>query len=84
MENAFAKSVDDVLAAFSVDTAEGLEDEQVRELRAQHGKNGTPLQIPLLLYSTALGLTHALKSSPTTRRRPCGNLYSSSSRTSSS
>ena len=46
MDNAFAKSVDDVLAAFSVDTAEGLEDEQVRELRAQHGKNGTPLQIP--------------------------------------
>ena len=42
MDNAFAKSVDDVLAAFSVDTAEGLEDEQVRELRAQHGKNGMP------------------------------------------
>ena len=60
MENAFAKSVDDVLAAFSVDTAEGLEDEQVRELRAQHGKNGTPFATPLALHLPVLGLTHAL------------------------
>jgi Ca2+ transporting ATPase len=40
MEGAFAKPIEQVLAHFGVDAARGLSDEQVRALRAKHGKNG--------------------------------------------
>lgn len=40
MEGAFAKPTEQVLAYFGVDAAHGLTEDQVRELRAKHGKNG--------------------------------------------
>jgi Ca2+ transporting ATPase len=39
MEGAFTKPTEQVLAHFGVDAA-GLSDDQVRALRAKHGKNG--------------------------------------------
>ena len=40
MENAFALSKDKVLSTLGVDTASGLTDAKVIELRTKHGKNG--------------------------------------------
>jgi P-type Ca2+ transporter type 2A len=40
MESAFAKPIQQVLATFEVDTANGLTDDQVIALRTKHGKNG--------------------------------------------
>jgi magnesium-transporting ATPase (P-type) len=42
MENAFAKTIDEVLSAFDVDPKKGLTDEQVEQLRVKYGKNGKP------------------------------------------
>lgn len=41
MENAFARSTDEVLSTFGVKASAGLTDTQVKELRNKHGKNGT-------------------------------------------
>jgi Ca2+ transporting ATPase len=42
MDNAFAKSTDEVLGTLGVNLKTGLTDEQVSRLRAKHGKNGMP------------------------------------------
>ncbi|EEC76121.1 hypothetical protein OsI_13389 [Oryza sativa Indica Group] len=42
MEDAYAKSVAEVLAAFGVDPTKGLSDEQVEQHARLYGKNGTP------------------------------------------
>lgn len=40
MDNAYALPIDAVLANFSVKEKTGLTDNQVSELRNQHGRNG--------------------------------------------
>jgi hypothetical protein len=40
MENAFAKPIDEVLRNLGVNALVGLNDEQVSQSRAKHGKNG--------------------------------------------
>ncbi|KAL3687065.1 hypothetical protein R1sor_013374 [Riccia sorocarpa] len=42
MDNAYARSVEEVLQYFRVDSSRGLSDLQVLEHRAVHGSNGTP------------------------------------------
>lgn len=41
MEDAFARSADEVLANFQVDSVDGLSDAQVADLRNKHGRNCT-------------------------------------------
>jgi Ca2+ transporting ATPase len=41
MEDAFAKSADNVLANFKVDVATGLKADQVRANREKYGRNST-------------------------------------------
>ncbi|KAK4184454.1 hypothetical protein QBC35DRAFT_505918 [Podospora australis] len=40
MDNAFAKSNEEVLSTLGVNPTTGLTDEQVSTLQAKHGKNG--------------------------------------------
>src|SRR4051812_38334605 len=47
MDNAYAKSVDEVLVHLGVDKTSGLTDQQVEHQRAKHGKNGTAYPQPL-------------------------------------
>lgn len=54
MENAFAKPVEDVLAAFDVDARRGLSEKQVIELRSKHGKNAIPEEPPTPLWELIL------------------------------
>jgi Ca2+ transporting ATPase len=54
MDNAFAKSIDEVLGTLGVSKTTGLTNEQVTQSRAKHGKNGmrrlpSP-RYPLLLF----------------------------------
>ncbi|KAH8905171.1 calcium ATPase [Coniochaeta sp. PMI_546] len=54
MEGAFAKPTEQVLAHFGVDAARGLSDEQVRALRAKHGKNAIPEEPPTPMWELIL------------------------------
>ncbi|KAK3398024.1 putative calcium P-type ATPase [Sordaria brevicollis] len=54
MEAAFAKSVDEVLNTFGVDPATGLNDEQVAQSRAKHGKNAIPEEPPTPIWELIL------------------------------
>ncbi|OIW34549.1 calcium ATPase [Coniochaeta ligniaria NRRL 30616] len=54
MEGAFAKPAGQVLAHFGVDAASGLRDEQVRALRAKHGKNAIPEEPPTPMWELIL------------------------------
>ncbi|KAI1804099.1 calcium-transporting ATPase sarcoplasmic/endoplasmic reticulum type [Daldinia bambusicola] len=54
MESAFAKSTDEVLAAFNVDPKAGLTDEQIAELRNKHGRNSIPEEPPTPLWELIL------------------------------
>jgi len=55
MDNAFAKSIDEVLGTLGVNKAtQGLSDEQVSRLRAKHGKNAIPEEPPTPLWELIL------------------------------
>ncbi|KAF7559682.1 hypothetical protein G7046_g4476 [Stylonectria norvegica] len=54
MENAFARPVDDVLAAFHVDKSAGLSDSQVQDLRNKHGRNAIPEEPPTPIWELIL------------------------------
>jgi Ca2+ transporting ATPase len=54
MENAFARSVDQVLTEFKVDARKGLTSEQVKEQREKHGSNAIPDEPPTPLWHLIL------------------------------
>ncbi|KAL2199212.1 hypothetical protein P885DRAFT_30575 [Corynascus similis CBS 632.67] len=54
MDNAFAKSIDEVLGTLGVNRATGLTDEQVTRLRAKHGKNAIAEEPPTPLWELIL------------------------------
>ncbi|KAL2154865.1 hypothetical protein VTH82DRAFT_3541 [Thermothelomyces myriococcoides] len=54
MDNAFAKSIDQVLDTLGVNKATGLTDEQVTRLRAKYGKNAIPEEPPTPLWQLIL------------------------------
>ncbi|KAJ9157478.1 Calcium-transporting ATPase [Pleurostoma richardsiae] len=54
MENAYAKSTDEVLATFEVNAATGLTDKQVISLRERHGKNAIAEEPPTPLWELIL------------------------------
>ncbi|KAB5580165.1 putative calcium P-type ATPase [Coniochaeta sp. 2T2.1] len=54
MEGAFAKPADQVLGHFGVDAATGLTEQQVRDLRAKHGKNAIPDEPPTPMWELIL------------------------------
>lgn len=54
MERAYAKSGDEILRFFSVDQRTGLNDDQVRAARSQHGKNALPEEPPTPLWKLIL------------------------------
>ncbi|AEO53467.1 hypothetical protein MYCTH_2294817 [Thermothelomyces thermophilus ATCC 42464] len=54
MDNAFAKSIDQVLDTLGVNRATGLTDEQVTRLRAKYGKNAIPEEPPTPLWKLIL------------------------------
>ncbi|PSR92094.1 calcium-translocating P-type ATPase [Coniella lustricola] len=54
MENAFARSTDDVLSALGVNASTGLTDAQVTQLRAKHGKNAIAEEPPTPLWELIL------------------------------
>ncbi|KAH8736721.1 hypothetical protein BGZ61DRAFT_501437 [Ilyonectria robusta] len=54
MEDAFARSADEVLANFQVDSVDGLSDAQVADLRNKHGRNSIPEEPPTPLWELIL------------------------------
>lgn len=54
MEDAFARSADEVLANFQVDSVDGLSDAQVADLRTKHGRNSIPEEPPTPLWELIL------------------------------
>ncbi|KAK4251936.1 hypothetical protein C7999DRAFT_27624 [Corynascus novoguineensis] len=54
MDNAFARSIDEVLGTLGVNRATGLTDEQVTRLRAKHGKNAIAEEPPTPLWELIL------------------------------
>ncbi|KAK4218218.1 calcium-transporting ATPase [Rhypophila decipiens] len=54
MENAFAKSTDEVLSSLGVNPATGLTDAQVTSQRAKHGKNSIPEEPPTPIWELIL------------------------------
>jgi hypothetical protein len=75
MENAYTKTTEEVLKYFSVSEAKGLTEEQVKESRRKHGRNGR-----IACAAAVLKANSPAQQSQKNLQRPSGSSSSSNSR----